>query len=147
MFKKEAIVMASIPFAIMGVAIIVAIIAPYFFNDLCDNEVLMVKQSTQGTMKAVIFSRNCGATTDDNIQVSLLDKDETLRNESGNLFIANTGKGNSQVAAHGGPVIDIEWINDKNIQITYDLNTRIFKSEIELKSVNVVYSHEEIVNR
>jgi hypothetical protein len=42
-----------------------------------------------GTLKAVTFRRDCGATTKYSVQVSILPAKKPLPNEGGNVFVAS----------------------------------------------------------
>ena len=55
--------------------------------DMCGNEILQTTASPSGKMKAVVFSRNCGATTGHNTQISILRNNRDLPGSPGNLFI------------------------------------------------------------
>jgi hypothetical protein len=90
LFKKEAILMILIPVSIILVGIVAVIIAPAYFITQCENELVGEHTSPDGQYKAVLFVRDCGATTGFNTQVSLLRSNQHLKNGSGNLFIADT---------------------------------------------------------
>ena len=55
--------------------------------DLCGNEVARTVLSPSGKMKAVVFNRNCGATTGFNTQVSILPVSSALPDDGGNTLI------------------------------------------------------------
>ena len=52
---------------------------------MCGNDIYSETLSPDGELKAVIFQRDCGATTGFSTQVSILDTDETLENDGGNI--------------------------------------------------------------
>lgn len=56
------------------------------FGDLCGNEVFQEVLSPDGTYKAVVFQRDCGATTGFSTQVSILKASSQLANRAGNVF-------------------------------------------------------------
>ena len=78
--------------------IIVISIFLYFFLSgcsspfSCENELLFQVNSPDNQYKAVIFTRDCGATTAKSYQISILKIDKEFDNkEKGNLFIAELG--------------------------------------------------------
>ena len=75
----------------------------------CGNDLVREVRSPSGKMKAVVFERDCGATTGFSTQVSLLLSNKSLPNESGNLFIADTDHGNAPAGAWGGPIVEPSW--------------------------------------
>src|SRR6478672_7407977 len=60
-----------------------------------------------GTLKAVTFRRDCGATTRYSVQVSILPAKKPLSNEGGNVFVAS-----------GEPSIVVRWIGDRHLSIS-----------------------------
>ncbi len=56
------------------------------FPPLCENRLLKETLSPDGNQKAVLFERNCGATTNYSYQISVLPRNAQLPNESGNAF-------------------------------------------------------------
>lgn len=56
-------------------------------SDLCSNERLAGLVSPSGEHQAVVFRRNCGATTPYSIHVSVLPAARELPNEAGNVLI------------------------------------------------------------
>ena len=76
--------------AVLGTSIV--IIGGYIlfirsFSDICGNEIAVELISPDKNYKAVIFQRDCGATTGFSTQVSVLGVNEELENKSGNIFI------------------------------------------------------------
>src|SRR6266550_3254126 len=72
----------------------------------CGNELLKEVASPNGRMKAVVFQRDCGATTGFSTQVSVFRRDQRLPNEGGNLFAADTNHGAAPSGQGGGPVVE-----------------------------------------
>jgi hypothetical protein len=66
------------------------------FEDLCGNTIVATELSPDRKLKAVLFERNCGATTGFSSQVSVLPSDRDLPNEGGNVFAANEARGGEQ---------------------------------------------------
>ncbi len=57
-------------------------------ESMCENEIVHQETSIDGRKKAVVFERNCGATTSYSTHVRLLRADTALPDESGNVFVA-----------------------------------------------------------
>lgn len=76
-------------------------------NNVCENQPLQTIASPSGGLKVIVFSRNCGATTGFNTQVSILPGNETLANEGGNTFVAGTSL----------PIV-IRWTSDSALEIS-----------------------------
>jgi hypothetical protein len=139
LFKKEAITMILIPASIILVAIIAVFFAPAYLISPCKNELIGEHPSPDGKYKAVLFVRDCGATTGFSTQVSLLRSNAQLKNGSGNLFIADTDHGKIPSGQKGGPEVRIVWEGSKDIYIVHHENARVFKAEKKVNGINVNY--------
>jgi hypothetical protein len=84
-------------------------------EDMCGNEVLRSVPSPDGRVKAVIFERDCGATTGYSGQVSLLAATAALPNEGGDTFVADGDHG----AAPGGPQVHVLWKDNQHLLIKH----------------------------
>lgn len=58
-------------------------------GNLCGNDPLMAEVSPDQRHVAVVFLRDCGATTGFSTQVSILDAPANLPNEAGNVAVAD----------------------------------------------------------
>jgi hypothetical protein len=101
----------------------------------CNNEIRRELASPNGKMKAVVFQRDCGATVGFNTQVSVLPSGSKLPNDGGNVFVADGGQGN----APSGPFVAVSWINDTELLVTYDKQTRVFHNESSVGNIRVRY--------
>lgn len=72
----------------------------------CGNTVLQSVVSPDGRIKAVVFSRDCGATTGYSTQLSLVSADSTLPNESGNTHIMK-----------GNEAFTVRWVANHRLQV------------------------------
>ena len=105
----------------------------------CGNDLVKEVRSPSGKMKAVVFQRDCGATTGFSTQVSLLSSNKSLPNESGNIFVATTDHGNAPAGAWGGPLVEVSWADDTHLFLRYDKRAGLSKREESLGNVNVRY--------
>jgi hypothetical protein len=87
---------------------------------LCENEVFQEIYSPNGVHKAVVFQRNCGATTDYSTQISILAADK-LPHNTGNIFIIK--------GAPDWTRVQVEWLDDRSILVTHADSYRTFKAE------------------
>src|SRR6266508_912458 len=64
-------------------------------DELCRNDVTSDVISPSGKHHAVVFQRDCGATTGFSVQVSVLPAGKRLENQGGNAFVADDGHDSS----------------------------------------------------
>ncbi|WP_136515572.1 hypothetical protein [Geomonas edaphica] len=141
LFKKEAKFMVGLYVLIPAIGIMAAIIIPYLSKTIgCDNRIVSVHTSPDGANKAVVFVRDCGATTDFNTQVSILPFRKELSNESGNAFIADSDHGKAATGQWGGPKIAVSWQGKDSIILRYANQSRVFKKEENIAGVHITYS-------
>ena len=86
-------------------------------------------------MIAVLFDRDCGATTGSTTQVSLAENDQTP-SDKGNVFIADGG---TKAATWGGPWADVSWVGPKHLLIRYDATARVFAQSKTVGDTQVSY--------
>jgi hypothetical protein len=106
----------------------------------CVNEILRVHYSPTKQLKAVVFERECGATTGFSAQISIMSATGDLPNESGNVFVADTDHGKSPSGPGGGPPAEVEWKGESSLNITYDNRARVFLRKDSQNGVTVTYS-------
>lgn len=100
----------------------------------------MELESPDHKNKAILFERNCGATTGFSTQISIKKFKKKLKNtEKGNIFIADDDHGKAPPGITGGSPVKIIWINNDSIQIEYHPKTRIFKNIAKYKSIKIGY--------
>lgn len=84
---------SALKFAALTLAAVVALLVAtvavfvYFLDPLCVNEPLSSLDSPNGVYQAVLFQRNCGATTPYSLHVSVLPYGAVLPDEAGNVLI------------------------------------------------------------
>jgi len=99
-------------------------------SDMCSNEVSQTVVSPSGALKAVVFSRNCGATTGFNTQVSVLPASTQLPPEGGNTFIGN-----------GSTPLAVRWENESNLKIAGVGAVSPIKQNTQISGVAVAYGN------
>ena len=106
----------------------------------CRNSIINQTASPNGAWKAVVFQRDCGATTGFTTQVSILSASESLPETKGNAFTADTDHGKAASGPGGGPSVQVRWISDVEMEISHDSNARVFTRERVVKSIQVRYN-------
>jgi hypothetical protein len=127
MCRKEAIFIAAVPLLLMGLGLFATILAPRLFiaTSPCGNTIVGRQLSPDKNWKAVVFSRDCGATPGFSTHVSVLQVSRKLPDEGGNLFIADTDHGRAASAAWGGPRVIVRWTDGMNLSISLDGNAGV----------------------
>jgi hypothetical protein len=97
--------------------------------DLCRNDEVGRVASPDQKVEAVIFQRDCGATTDFSTQISIIPKGGRLPREAGNVFIADTDHGKAPSASWGGPSAEVAWLTNRTLRIVSHPGARIFQQE------------------
>lgn len=107
----------------------------FFTGSMCQNQIHKEYLSPNKFLKAVIFQRDCGASTSFSTQISILDADEELNNENGNIFAI---KGHPDDVA---PILN--WKNNDQLNIQHSLDGNEYtakKSFGLLNSIRITYN-------
>lgn len=94
----------------------------------CGSEIASTIESPRGGHVAVIFNRNCGATTGFNTQLSVLAKGDAVPKEAGNTFIAD-----------GSLALRVRWVSESELVVAGFQGATIFKQEKLTNGVVVSY--------
>ncbi|WP_157136814.1 hypothetical protein [Sphingomonas sp. PAMC 26617] len=107
-------------------------------SDACQNTVVSRNLSPDGTHVAVLFQRDCGATTGFSTQISILDaKDKPLG--GGNAFVADDDHGAARIGNWEGSWADIKWLSPERLRIRYATKSRLFKQKERVSGVIISY--------
>ena len=99
--------------------------------DLCANEIHQEIYSPERTLKAVVFQRDCGATTGFSTHVSIVAAEEALSHHAaGNLYIANGHPAQSSLV--------LQWSSETSVIIQGSAQDAI-KQELRVEGVKVSY--------
>lgn len=108
---------------ILALLFIILIPIAYFnYYDSCENEIYKSIPSPSNNLKAVIFSRNCGATTDFNTQMAIIEEPGG-KFKRGNVLILDREPSVNNVS--------VSWISENSIFI--DIRSKSKKFLIEEK--------------
>jgi len=136
-------VMRRILIACVGVVLVLAAAvgaSTYFFSEsFCANDLLAESASPDGKLKAVVFERDCGATTGFSTQVSILPATAPIDNSVGNVFTSDTNHGVAPPGPGGGPVVKVNWQSPSVLVVSHHAAARVFVAESQVGSVMVSY--------
>lgn len=104
-------------------------------GSLCGNEILQEVASPDKQHLAVIFERNCGATTANSKQISVVSFGMKLPNEAGNTFIAK-----------GGGDVRVTWKSADQLTVHHPKNLEIFKAQPNTMGIALKYEQHEPAN-
>ena len=93
----------------------------------CGNEIVSSFSSPSHAISAVVFNRNCGATTGFNTQVSIV-----------HGGAAPSGAGNTLIL-DGTIPLKLHWVSESELQITGLGSAKVFKQEQSVTGVSVAY--------
>lgn len=108
-------------------------------NDACQNQIVSETRSSDSQYSAVVFQRDCGATSAFTTQVSVLPFGEEPK-QSGNVFVADDNHGAAQVGNWGGPWVSVKWRGANHLQVTYAKGARIFEKTEDVGDVTVSFA-------
>jgi hypothetical protein len=97
-------------------------------GEMCANEPVASVLSPSGANKAVVFTRDCGATTSWSTQVSILRGSEQLPNEAGNTLVVE-----------GKAPVQVTWTSESTVTLRGTSEAKRFKKEGAVNGVSVVY--------
>lgn len=107
-------------------------------SDGCENSTISKVGAPTGDLEAVLFQRDCGATTGFSSQVSVADVGKAASGV-GNVFVADTDHGAASAASWGGPWVELRWLSPQNLLIRYDAKARVFTQNKSVSGVTVSY--------
>ncbi|TXR54649.1 hypothetical protein [Reinekea thalattae] len=117
--KKLTLVLYSVGLAIIVVPVLLLVLLFRLTSGLCSNQVYAVAVSPDSQYKAVVFQRDCGATTGLNTQISVVRSHHSLKNSAGNIFIA---PGSPEEYA-----INLYWSSDSELNVMHVLDGSEYK--------------------
>ena len=108
---------------------------------MCVNEVVATVSSPDRRHRAVVFQRDCGATTDFSTQVTLDPLIASRPIGGGNVWIADADHDVAPRAKWGGPDVRLEWTSPSSLRLLYHPKARIFLAETRVAGVEIVYGY------
>jgi hypothetical protein len=102
---------------------------------LCSNRIIDDIQSPNKQYHAVVFQRDCGATTSFSTQVSLLHASDDVSG-GGNVFITDSRNSTADATAE----VKVAWASNDRLIIRYPASSfRIFRQERNLYDIAITY--------
>jgi hypothetical protein len=120
-----------------AVALIVSIVACASGCGVCGNADIKEYPSPDRATKVVVFTRDCGVTTDVSTQASVVPASASVSNASGNAFVADTRHGRATGAA--GPELGVRWVDARTVELSYQTGPQVFKAETSVGGIKIVY--------
>lgn len=111
--------------------------------DMCSTTVFEQIASPNGKLKAVLFQVDCGATSDFNSHVAIVDsgfdasKPDSLPKS---FFVADTDHGRARTGVTRGPEVRLNWSSDKRLEVHYHQFARVIRSEEKARGVEIRYA-------
>ena len=106
-------------------------------ENICDNKISKDISSPDKKLKAVIFTRDCGATTGYSSQLSIIDYSDKLEDEKGNVLIISDKEVGEET---GGADLNAEWNGNNELIIYFNLEAETFKKKDYIDGVKITYS-------
>jgi hypothetical protein len=134
-FTHRQIVGAA--FAIPGAIVMAAWLLQQTFALSCGNTLVAEFPSPTGQVRAAVFVRDCGATTDYCTHVSLLGPADHLKDDAGNVLVVDSDHGRAPAALRRGPDVQVTWKADTLLVLRYDRRDRVFHAIPWLEHVTI----------
>lgn len=107
-------------------------------SDTCSNTQISRADAPDGLHSAVMFQRDCGATTGFSTQVSIVAPGEQPSG-SGNTFRADDDHGTAAAGDWGGPWAETRWPAPDHLLIRYAAKSRLFEQEDKVSKIKISY--------
>ena len=120
-----------------------AVIAISACADLCGNDVIARLPCPDGVHDAVIYERDCGATTGFSTQVTLPKAGAALPKTPTPITVIDSDHGRAPAGPGGGPVIDATWLAPDSLLLRFDTRARVFQQR--RRAGRVVIQYDSIV--
>ncbi|MDP4527933.1 hypothetical protein Q3O59_02645 [Alkalimonas delamerensis] len=121
---------------IVGLPILMfALVLSFGADGICGNDIYAEIHSPDRRYKAIVFQRDCGASTDFSTQISILKNNAALKNKSGNTFIVR-----GHPDAHA---LELKWLLNKELLINRQLDgseVKAAQSQGWLNKIEVSYA-------
>lgn len=125
-----------IHFILMLLTITIASCSPMFEDNPCT--LLKEVYNHNKTKKALVVMNGGNATTDNSLHVILENADFELTDaELGNVFIVDSDHNSAKLDSNS---INLTWLSEKTLEISFDSKLRTFKKANEIDGVKIVYN-------
>jgi hypothetical protein len=107
-------------------------------SDVCSNSEVARANAPDGLHSAIMFQRDCGATTSFSTQISVVERGKDASG-GGNTFRADDDHGVAADGSWGGPWAEMKWLAPNHLLIRYAAKSRPFAQEDEVSGVKISY--------
>ena len=121
-----------------GPALAIGVLVVSGCTDVCENTEVKREMSGDGKHVAVMYQRDCGATTGFSTQISIIAKNEKLSG-GGNTYVADSDHGLAFPGEWGGPWADMQWLSPQHLQVRYADRSRMFEQDDSVSGVRITY--------
>jgi hypothetical protein len=118
-----------------------------FESGWCGNELIATDSLPGHRYKAIVFVRNCGATTTFGTHISIVEQNTKLSNdEVGNILAIDAAccaDPRSRTVPRnsvGGPLATARWMDPDTLSVSYASGTRIFRQTLIHATIHVAYT-------
>ena len=118
--------------------LVVGLIALNGCSDGCINSTISRADAPDGLQSAVMFERDCGATTGFSTQASIV-KQGGEPSGGGNIFRADDDHGAAVAGDWGGPWAEMRWLARDHLLIRYAAKSRLFRQGEKVSGVRISY--------
>ena len=101
---------------------------------VCGNQIQEELKQPGGSYRALLFERDCGATTRYSEQISFLQPYERLGHKSGNVFVMDDDQGKTSLR------VEMKWVSNRTLQIAYPGNARVFLKVSKYRDISILYT-------
>ena len=109
--------------------LVVGTISYFHAASICENQVIYERISPNGLLKAVVFSRECGATTGTSAHISVVPRFFGTPSGAGNVFIADSGHASASDGTLFGSNLRVFWVSSFLLRVEHHPAFRVFKAE------------------
>ena len=109
---------------------------------MCGNQILSTTPASDGAVTAVVFVRDCGATTGVATEVSILSSGIRLPNDGGNVLIAGDNHGRAHSGPGNVPKVDVKWTGARELLVVYEATASITKVAQSVGGVTVHFQEQ-----
>ena len=105
----------------------------------CASRVIETVRAPRGFLQAIIFTRDCGATTSFSTHISIVGSMNSEPWGRREVFIADHDHGKVGLGSRNELSVDVSWIDASTLLIIYPRHARVFKRESKVHGISVEY--------
>ena len=111
-------------------------------DTMCEGTVAYQVPSPDRRLSAIVFQYDCGATTSFSTHVSIVDSERELAAAPGNVFTADSNRGQAPADSTGLVWVRPVWAGPDSLEIRYDFRARPFLRQRRLGNVRIGFIAE-----